>query len=262
MQAVVRISYFVPRVRIVHWKASEAGPLLEACRAAGWQADYDPDENGAAVSRGLRETMPDAVAIDLSRRPSSGRDVAVWLRNQKRYRHLPIVFVNGAAEKTEAIRALLPDTTFTETERLAAVLKAGPPAGTVVPPSMMERYSDRTVAEKLGIADSTRVGVMDPPDDYAAALGVLPEGAEVVEGREQQVTLWFIEDMDQLFRSLRRMRTMAGRTKLWIVWRKGSKNGVTQNGIREAAIEAGLVDYKICALNDGRSGILFARKKE
>jgi hypothetical protein len=55
------------------------------------------------------------------------------------------------------------------------------------------------------------------------------------------------------------MRKVAGRTKLWVLWRKGSE--VTQTWLRQAAAAVGLVDYKICSL-DGRWGsMLFARRK-
>jgi hypothetical protein len=57
------------------------------------------------------------------------------------------------------------------------------------------------------------------------------------------------------------MRGMADRTKLWVAWRKGAKNGVTQNSVRQAAREFGLVDYKIWAIDGRWSGMLFARRK-
>jgi hypothetical protein len=57
------------------------------------------------------------------------------------------------------------------------------------------------------------------------------------------------------------MRSLAARTKLWVLWKKGSRNGITQNFIRETAIDAGLVDYKICSVDGHWSGIAFARRK-
>jgi hypothetical protein len=55
------------------------------------------------------------------------------------------------------------------------------------------------------------------------------------------------------------MRKLAGRTKLWILWRKGS--GVTQPFLRESAAAVGLVDYKICSVDGTWSAMLFARRK-
>ena len=48
----------------------------------------------------------------------------------------------------------------------------------------MERYGSRTVAQKLGIKEGSTVAVIDAPRDYAAALGELPAGVEIVEDPE------------------------------------------------------------------------------
>jgi hypothetical protein len=57
------------------------------------------------------------------------------------------------------------------------------------------------------------------------------------------------------------MKAIAGRTKLWVVWRKGSTNGLTQYVVRQSANDVGLVDYKICAIDEHWSGMAFAVKK-
>ena len=104
---------------------------------------------------------------------------------------------------------------------------------------------------------------MGPPRDYTTVLGEIPEGAELLEDTEQPcaVTLWFVHEPEPFLAALPTLRTLAGKTKLWLLWRKGSQNGITQNFVREAAIDAGLVDYKICAVDGRWSAIAFARKK-
>jgi hypothetical protein len=126
----------------------------------------------------------------------------------------------------------------------------------------MERYGSRTVAQKLGIKAGATVAVIDAPRDYAAAVGELPAGAELLENPEsiQAVTLWFVRDPREYQAGLRRMQAIAGRTKLWIVWRKGA-GVLTDKLVREAANDAGLVDYKICAVNAQWSAMAFARRK-
>ena len=107
------------------------------------------------------------------------------------------------------------------------------------------------------------VAVIDAPRDYAAALGELPADVELVEDPSavHAVTLWFVRDPRVYQAGLRRMQAIADRTRLWVVWRKGSTNGLTQYVVRESAIEAGLVDYKICAVNEQWSAMAFARRK-
>jgi CheY-like chemotaxis protein len=253
------------RVRVIHWKAGEAEPLLQTLRDAGFEVEYDESGEPRALSKAIRAQPPEAFVIDLSRIPSRGHAMTTWIHGQKRLRLIPIVFVNGEEEKIAKLRAQVPDGPFTNTAHVAAAVKKALRAAPKMPvvTSVTEQYQGRTVAQKLGIAEGGSVGVVDPPPGYLSALGVLPEGVEVEEDpdRPHPVTLWYVHDPDGLIAALRRMWSIALRTKLWLVWRKGSKAGLTQNLLREACREAGLVDYKICAVGGGWSGMLFTRKK-
>lgn len=253
----------MPRVRLIHWKAREAEALLANLRAAGHVVDYD-EELSSGGFRAIRESPPDAFAIDLSRLPSRGREVAVFFRGQKATRHIPIVFVGGAPETADAIRKLLPDAIHATPNRLRSALRAAlanRPASPVVPPQMMARYASRSAAQKLGIREGSAAAVFDPPRTYAGVIGELPAGAALDETPEETrpVTLWFVHDAAGCLGALPAMRKLAVRTKLWIVWRKGST--VTQPFLRESAAAVGLVDYKICSLDATWSAMLFARRR-
>jgi len=251
----------MPGVRVIHWRAAEAAALIDACRSAGLEVNYD-EGDGSAVCRAIRAKVPDVVVIDLSRLPSHGREVAIWLRQTKPTREIPIVFVGGDAAKVAAIRKILPDATYCEIGNVrAAIKKAGRQRNPVTPPGIMERAHDKSAAQKLGIEAGAAVAVIEPPRDFPELLGVVPDSVEFQED-DAPVTLWFVHDREALLDSLRRMRAMAGRTKLWLLWRKGSSgNGLTQNSLRETAREVGLVDYKICSVDRRWSGMLFTRKK-
>jgi hypothetical protein len=253
------------RVRIVHWKVLQALPLIEACRACGFEVEYD-DVKFPALAKLIREKPPDVLAIDLTTQPSHGRDAAIYLRRTKYARHIPFVFVDGEPEKVEAIKQLFPDAVFATRKQLCARIKAAgrkPLADPAVPPGVFATYASRTVAQKLGIRENSTVAIFDPPRDYAVALGELPEGVELLEDPDfvHPVTLWFVRDPRVYQAGLLRMQAIAHRTKLWVVWRKGSTNGLTQYLVRNAAIEVGLVDYKICAVNEQWSAMVFARRK-
>jgi CheY-like chemotaxis protein len=255
----------MPRVRIVHWKPAEAEALIETCRAGGFEVEFDPDAL-PDVARTIRRTMPDALVIDLTRMPSHGRELAFAIRRTKYTRQIPIVFVDGEPEKVEAIRRQLPDAVFASRRQLCARIQSAcgrKIPNPVTPPGVMERYASRSKAQKLGIKEGSTVALFDAPRDYAAVLGEMPAGVELVEDPDSvhPVTLWFVRDPRDYRIGLRRMRALADRTKLWIVWRKGSPGGLTSNLIREAGNEAGLVDYKICAVGEQWSGMVFARRK-
>ena len=256
------------RVRLFHWKAAEAAPLIRSLTRSGHSVEYEENLSREA-SRSLRESPPDAVVIDLTRLPSQGREVATYLRGSKATRAIPLVFVDGVAEKVESIRALLPDAVFSSSGNVDRALVAAIntlPANPVVPTQMMDRYGDKTAAQKLGIKPGMKVGVFDAPRNYEAVLGPLPEGAILAERAAEiaPVTLWFVVDPDKLGSGLRAMARRAGQTKLWILWRKGKSSSagfVNEQFLRESALAVGLVDYKVCRVDDAWSALAFARKK-
>jgi CheY-like chemotaxis protein len=253
------------RVRIIHWKPAESAPLIEACRACGFEVEY-AEMPFPALAKEIRHNQPDALVIDLTRLPSHGREAAMAIRRTKYSRHIPIVFVDGEPEKVEGVRKQLPDAVFTTRGKLCAAIKkacANPVANPVAPPGVMERYGSRTKAQKLGIREGSRVAVVDPPRDYEAALGELPEGVEFVEDpvSVHPVTLWFVRDHAAYLAALRRMSDIADKTKLWVVRPKGPKSQVNENFLRSAGNEVGLVDYKICAIDEHWTGMIFARRK-
>ena len=258
------------RVRLVHWKPEEAAPLAESLRDAGYRVDYDQRVD-YHVSQAVRAEQPAAVVIDLSRLPSHGREVGTFLRGGKATRHIPLVFVNGAPEKVDAVRAKLPDAVYTTTARLRSALRmaiAQAPASPVVPAQMMERYAGRSVAQKLGIAADSKVALFDAPPDYARALGELPAGVTLLEHPRERcdVTLWFVRDPAAYHACLGRMKARAGESKLWILWPKqkpksAAPAAINQQVVRDSAIAVGLVDYKVCAFNETWSALAFAVKK-
>jgi CheY-like chemotaxis protein len=250
-------------VRLIHWNAAEAAPLRETLQAAGHIVDYTEKLSSAGFSA-IRKSPPDAFVIDLSRMPSHGREIATFLRGQKPTREIPILFVDGVSERVEKIRKMLPDAVYTPSARMRSALRkalAHPPASPVVPAQMMERYASRAAAYKLGIREGFKVALIDPPRDYAAVIGELPPGAALEETPDGPcpVTLCFVHDPASCAEALPAMRKLAARTKLWILWRKGSD--VTQPFLRKSAAAVGLVDYKICSVNTAWSAMLFARKK-
>lgn len=257
------------RIRVVHWNASEAAPLLATLRSAGHETDYDEKLDGK-VFRAIRQSPPDVFVIDLTRLPSHGREIATALRGFKATRHVPIVFAGGVAEKVEAIRRELPDALYTDSARVRSAVRkalANPPANPVVPTQMMDRYATRTAAQKLGIVEGSRVALFDPPREYAKAIGQVPAGVtfEEAPGEPCPVTLWFVRDPDAYRSGLRRMRNLAAHTRFWALWPKRTArkdSSVNEQLLRDAALAVGLVDYKVCAVNETWSGLAFARKKD
>ena len=160
----------MPRVHLVHWNAVEAEERAGRLQAAGYQVDYETLD-GASALRALAEDPPAAVVIDLGRLPSHGRSVGMALRQRKGTRHLPLVFIDGDAEKVAAIKRILPDAVYTTWSRVRSSLKraiAYPPAEPMVPPSNMDGYSGTPLPKKLGIKADSSVALVGAPLDFAA----------------------------------------------------------------------------------------------
>lgn len=257
------------RVRVFHWRQEEAGRLLQTLRSAGHQVDYDAKWSSSHTARAIAQAPPDVLVLDLSRMPSHSRYLSAYFRRRKSTRHIPMVFVGGDPEKLALIREKLPDATYTTLARVVSAVKkaaAHPPSNPIVPEQMMYSYRGRTTAQKLGINADTTVGVIDPPRDYQAVIGDVPRGAlfDEVEPERCPLLLWFFHDLDSYRDALPRMRSVAGKAKLWIVWRKsdtGRRDRLTLPVLRELASEVGLVDYKICSISPSWSGIILARRK-
>ena len=180
-------------MRLIHWNAAEAKPLIALLRKAGHTVLHEATSASGTFTRWKAE-MPDALVIDLSRLPSHGREVAVGFRAAKATRHIPLIFVEGAPEKVAALRDLLPDATYSEWPKAAAVIEqalqkrvvasagATKAANPVVPTPMMNRYVGRSLAQKLGIGEDAEVCLFDAPRDWHTFLEPLPEAATVAEG--------------------------------------------------------------------------------
>jgi CheY-like chemotaxis protein len=258
----------MPRVLVVHWRAEDAEPALEVLRKGGFDAAL-AGADGARAIRAVREQQPAAVVIDLSRLPSHGREVAIELRKSAKTRQIPLIFLGGAPEKVDAIRALMPDASYCDIRELAKTVRAAirnKPEAPVQPLAMMDRYKGRSVAQKLGIQAGSRVAVFDAPRDYAQILSSAPEGVEFQEDDASgcDIVLWFVREQNEFDARVRTMARQAAKAKLWVVWPKGksTKTGAaSENLIREAAIAAGLVDYKVCAVDERWSGLALCLRR-
>jgi hypothetical protein len=80
--------------------------------------------------------------------------------------------------------------------------------------------------------------------------------------RGADLFLWFVRSVRQLNRGLERYAVLG--VPVWIIWPKqasGVDSDLTQNAVRAAGLGAGLVDYKVCAVDETWSGLLFRRRR-
>ena len=259
----------MPLVRLVCWNQDLARERARVIEEAGFHVDASPLDPGGLIGY-FRASMPAAVLIDLDRLPSHGREVAVALRNSKVTRHVPIVFAGGQEEKVQRIRQELPDAQFTGWNGVARALKKalrGAPAEPVQPVTHMQRYAGSSLVKKLGFTPRTKAVLLGAPEDFAEKLGELPEGVEIQTrlGRQTKLAIWFVRSRYELEleTELLSARLPVG-SSVWIVHPKQTgryKVDFNQNDVRAAGLAAGLVDYKVCAVDADWSGLKFTHTK-
>lgn len=127
-------------------------------------------------------------------------------------------------------------------------------------------YSGTPLARKLGLKAGMRVRLLDPPDDYWALLGHEPAARDVEQlpeddAREADLTHLFATDHDPLQRAFARARAgMREDGMVWASWPKrssGVPSAIGRSEVMAAGKAAGLVDIKVCAVDQTWSALKF-----
>ncbi len=255
------------RVRLIHWKESEAEEKAEFLIRAGYTVESSLLDQDSL--RQIRQDPPAAFVIDLSRLPSQGRDFALGIRIHKATKNVPLVFIGGELEKVKLIQELLPDAVYTQWDQIDEPLRTAidsPPTDPVVPASIMEGYSGTPLPKKLGIKENAVVALVNAPKGIQETLGELPEGAVLKPGLQSigDLTLWFVRSRAELEEGMRKMVDFGDSAGLWIIWQKkssGVESDLTQNIVRKIGLASGLVDFKISAIDETWAGLRFTKRK-
>ena len=133
---------------------------------------------------------------------------------------------------------------------------------------MAAGYSQTPLVKKLGIRPGNRVGVLGDPGHLAGLLGPLPRGAKLVRNPRAPcpVLVAFVPNARR-FRQVfpRLLHRLPRDGALWIAWLKKSSPrhvDLTEDMIRAAALEVGLVDNKVCAVDQDWSGLRLVVRRE
>ena len=128
----------------------------------------------------------------------------------------------------------------------------------------MAGYSGTPLVRKLGFKEGFRAALVNSPEKFQAELEPLPDNVEIVSGSRASkldLVLLFVDSQQKLKKEFPRLaRKLAGNGMLWIAWPKkasGVSTDLTDNSVRHIGLNAGLVDVKVCAVNDVWSGLKF-----
>jgi hypothetical protein len=132
----------------------------------------------------------------------------------------------------------------------------------------MAGYSATPLAKKLGIKAGYRIFLVDAPEHYPKLVAPLPDGVRFVArvGGDTDIVHLFATRKTLLAKALRAaLAKLKPDGAIWVSWpKKASKQptDITEDTIREIALPLGMVDIKVCAVDDVWSGLKLVIRKE
>ncbi|HWC27437.1 MAG TPA: DUF3052 domain-containing protein [Solirubrobacteraceae bacterium] len=129
-------------------------------------------------------------------------------------------------------------------------------------------YSGTPLARKLGLKAGMRVRYVAAPAGFEALLGELPEGARVLAraAADLDLAVLFVTRRRALERGLASLQPkLRPDGMIWVAWPKRASKlatDVTEDVVREVALPRGLVDVKVCAIDEVWSGLKLVFRRE
>lgn len=132
----------------------------------------------------------------------------------------------------------------------------------------MPGYSGTPLAKKLGYKDGFRAKVKNEPENYLDLLDPLPPNVKFSNRFRNEIDLWhlFTKSKAELEKQLALAITQIKQDgMIWVSWPKKSSKvptDITEDVIRDVALPMGIVDIKVCAVDEVWSGLKLVIRKE
>jgi hypothetical protein len=132
----------------------------------------------------------------------------------------------------------------------------------------MAGYSGTPLPQKLGIKPGAKLGLFNAPAGFAKTLGALPDGVKTTTraAGAMDVAVLFTDKGAELVKRFGPLaKAIAPAGSLWVAWPKkssGVKTDVDENVVRAIGLDSGLVDVKVCAIDDTWSGLKFVVRRK
>ncbi len=124
---------------------------------------------------------------------------------------------------------------------------------------MTSGHSNKPLAKKLGITNLQKILLIDQPQDYYEILETNIESQLCKKGESPDFVHLFVVNKNKMEKQIKLvLKKIKPTTIMWVSWYKKSSGivtDVTEDTIRNFALQNGLVDVKVCAVNDIWSGL-------
>jgi len=133
---------------------------------------------------------------------------------------------------------------------------------------MTKGYSGTPLAKKLGIKEGSIVLGVNQPENFAELLNPLPSDVTILTTPQPEIDIlhFFTNSRGELFRGLAEYRHLIKQNgAIWVSWYKKAarlQTEITEDTVREAAFPLGLVDIKVCAVDEKWSGLKLVIRRE
>lgn len=133
----------------------------------------------------------------------------------------------------------------------------------------MAEPNEKPLVQKLGIEEGMAVGILNAPNYFDIDLGDLPDGVEVhrdADDAPADLYLIFADRSDEAQRGFERAITqLPADGAIWFAWPKKSSDrdsDITEDTLRDLFLPSGMVDNKVCSIDETWSGLRFVVRKE
>ncbi|HEV8368418.1 MAG TPA: hypothetical protein VGQ39_10750 [Pyrinomonadaceae bacterium] len=127
----------------------------------------------------------------------------------------------------------------------------------------MVGYSGTPLPKKLGVKANQRIALLNEPKDFQKELGQLPPNSQIVKrlSAPLDLVLLFVDREKMLVKQFPALaRKLSSNGMIWVAWPKKSSGVPTDlifERVQRIGLDCGLVDVKICAVDDTWSGLKF-----
>jgi hypothetical protein len=127
----------------------------------------------------------------------------------------------------------------------------------------MAGYSNTPLPKKLGVKENQKIALISAPLNFERELGVLPDSTKLVKRLVPplDLVLFFVDREKTLAKQFPELATkLSSNGMIWIAWPKKSSGVPTDlifERVQRIGLDCGLVDVKICAIDDIWSGLKF-----
>ncbi|MBT9330466.1 hypothetical protein [Paracidobacterium acidisoli] len=251
-------------IALISWNTEAIGEQKQRLERAGFTLELSIHRSSGLIGK-LARAGVDAVVIDLSSKPSYGREIGIQLRGSPTTRPVPLVFAGGVEEKIALVRVEIPDAVYCSWEQIAAGVKHAIDHAPVRPVQPRTRgagaVAGSVLARKMGLGGEVRTVILGDVIGLGRRLGIAYEEQIDAQTEIALAVVRTAREMEDVFGMLEAQ--LPAKAVLWVIHPKQSgklRSDFTQTDVLATGLAHGFSGFKMCAVDADWSGARLVRK--